>query len=101
MKTEKMDYLKEVVYSNIGKSYLERKTSREIMQVTGLVFRELKEVIVELRKEYPICSTEINGGGYWIANNPLEVLEFIEMIKRRRDGYNKTIEVMTEHAFDI
>jgi hypothetical protein len=101
MKTEKMEYLKEVVLGRIGEDYDNRKTSREIMNSTGLTFRELKEVIVELRKEYPICSTEINGGGYWMAKTSFEVLEFIEMIKRRRDGYNRTIDVMNDHAFEI
>jgi DNA-binding IscR family transcriptional regulator len=72
-------------------------TSRELISLTGINFRQLKMLITELRMEYPICSKETEGGGYWIAESDKDIKEFINMISRRRDGYNKTIEVMQNH----
>ncbi len=75
-------------------------TSKELMLITGLKFRVLKEIISNLRNIYPICSKETNGGGYWIAENDSDINDFIYMISRRRDGYNKTIKVMQKHKED-
>ena len=67
------------------------------MNFTGLSFRRLKEIISELRITYPICSRDTNGGGYWLAEDEKDIKEFISMISRRRDGYNKTIAIMENH----
>lgn len=72
-------------------------SSRDLMNFTGLTFRQLKRIISELRVLYPICSKETDGGGYWMAENDEDIKEFIKMIARRRDGYNKTINVMENH----
>jgi len=72
-------------------------SSRDLMNFTGLTFRQLKRIISELRVLYPICSKETDGGGYWMAENDEDIKEFIKMISRRRDGYNKTINVMENH----
>ena len=72
-------------------------TSKELISLTGIKFRQLKILITELRMEYPICSKETEGGGYWMAENDEDIKEFVKMISRRRDGYNKTIEVMQNH----
>lgn len=71
--------------------------SRELMTLTGLTFREIKDIITELRIEHPICAKETEGGGYWIAETDQDILEFVNMIERRRDGHNHTISVMTNH----
>ena len=75
-------------------------TSKQLMNFTGLPFRHLKEIISELRIAYPICSREMGGGGYWLAEDERDIKEFISMISRRRDGYNKTITIMQNHIND-
>ena len=75
-------------------------TSRELMRLTELTFRQLKRIITDLRIEYPICSKETEGGGYWMAEDDSHIKEFIGMISRRRDGYNKTINIMENHIAD-
>ena len=75
-------------------------TSKQLMNFTGLPFRHLKEIISELRIIYPICSRETDGGGYWLAEDERDIKEFISMISRRRDGYNKTIAIMENHIND-
>jgi hypothetical protein len=70
------------------------------MGLTGLSFRKLKEIITILRDTHPICSTELNGGGYWLANDNSEIMSFIRMIERRRKGYDNTIRTMSTHIFN-
>lgn len=76
-------------------------TLGSICSFTGLKPRIVKELITELRVETPICSKETEGGGYWLAETNQDIEEFVNMIKRRRDGYNKTIEIMSQHRFDL
>lgn len=92
--------IKERVLNLIPDSKDNAITSKELMSFTGLKFRELKEIIAELRIEHPICSRETDGGGYWMAEDALDIKEFIAMISRRRDGYNKTIAIMENHICD-
>lgn len=94
----KKEYIKKRVLSLIPMTKDEAITSKEIQNATGLTFRALKQIITELRILYPICAKETNGGGYWMAENDFDIIEFTEMIKRRRDGYNKTLEVMKNHV---
>lgn len=93
MKTD----IQEQVLNLIPKKRKDAITSKELMNLTGLSFRCLKEIISELRITYPICSRETNGGGYWLAEDERDIKEFISMISRRRDGYNKTIAIMENH----
>ena len=96
-----MENLKDIVLEKIPAKKAEAIQSKELQALTGLPLRRLKEVITELRKEYPICSKEIDGGGYWIAENKDDIREFIMMIAKRRDGYNKTINRMQRHLDDM
>lgn len=89
--------IKEQVLNLIPDSKDNAMTSKELMSFTGLKFRELKEIIAELRILHPICSRETDGGGYWMAENDNDIDEFVAMISRRRDGYNKTIAIMENH----
>ena len=75
--------------------------AKELMGLTGLKFRELKELISHLRYFYPICSKETSGGGYWLAQKPEDVLEFVKMIERRKAGYEKTIKIMSAHLINF
>ena len=93
MKTD----IQEQVLNLIPKKRKDAITSKELMNSTGLSFRRLKEIISELRIIYPICSQETDGGGYWMAENDNDIDEFVAMISRRRDGYNKTIAIMENH----
>ena len=96
-----MENLKNMVLEQIPDKKAEAIQSKELQALTGLSFRKLKEVITELRKTYPICSKETDGGGYWIAENESDIREFIMMIAKRRDGYNKTINRMQRHLDDM
>ena len=96
MKTD----IQEQVLNLIPKKREDAITSKELMNFTGLSFRELKKIISELRITYPICSRETDGGGYWLAEDEKDIKEFISMISRRRDGYNKTIAIMENHIND-
>lgn len=92
--------IQEQVLNLIPKKREDAITSKELMNFTGLSFRHLKEIISELRIIYPICSRETDGGGYWLAEDERDIKEFISMISRRRDGYNKTIAIMENHIND-
>ena len=96
-----MENLKDIVLEKIPNKRAEAIQGKELQALTGLPLRKLKEVISELRKTYPICSKEIDGGGYWMAENENDVREFIMMIAKRRDGYNKTIDRMQRHLDDM
>jgi DNA-binding IscR family transcriptional regulator len=96
MKTD----IQEQVLNLIPKKREDAITSKELMSFTGLSFRHLKKIISELRIIYPICSRETDGGGYWLAEDERDIKEFISMISRRRDGYNKTIAIMENHIND-
>lgn len=92
--------IQEQVLNLMPKKREDAITSKELMNFTGLSFRHLKEIISELRITYPICSRETDGGGYWLAEDERDIKEFISMISRRRDGYNKTIAIMENHIND-
>jgi len=96
-----VENLKDIVLEQIPNKRVEAIQGKELQTLTGLPLRRLKEVITELRKEYPICSKEIDGGGYWIAENENDIREFIMMIAKRRDGYTKTINRMQRHLDDM
>ena len=98
---EYFDILKERVLSYIPKGRHNAIPQRELCFQTHLKPRELKVVITSLRKHHPICSKETCGGGYWIAENRNEVFEFIQMLKARRAGYNKTISSMYGRAREM
>jgi DNA-binding IscR family transcriptional regulator len=96
-----MENLKSMVLELIPDKRAEAIQSKELQVLTGLPLRKLKEVISELRKEYPICSKETDGGGYWIAENENDIREFIIMIAKRRNGYTQTINRMQRHLDDM
>lgn len=68
--------------------------SKELCTRLNIPFRILKEVITELRESIPIVSKETNGGGYWIAESDEEILDYINMINARKQGYEETINKM-------
>jgi len=60
----------------------------------GLSSRETKRIISDLRNDYPIVAKEVEGGGYWLAEDEADIVDFIQMIERRRDGYQNTLHKM-------
>lgn len=41
---------------------------KTLMLETGMTRRAITDVIRELRKNYPVCSTSYAPGGYWMGN---------------------------------
>lgn len=97
MKNNKHKFLKETVLNLIPEEKANRITLRQLGNLTSLSYRKLKKIITELRKNYPICSQETDGGGYWMAESEKDILDFINMIDRRRQGYTNTILLMSDH----
>ena len=77
---------------NASKKYPAK--SKYLRQECNISFRHLKQIITNLRNEYPIVSKETNGGGYWIAENATDILNFTHMIEARKQGYEETIDKM-------
>lgn len=97
MKNNSREDYKELILSLIPQTREEAISGRELKRLTHLSLRTVKYLITELRVKYPICSKETEGGGYWMAENEHDIIEFIKMIERRRNTYNKTIEIMSHH----
>ena len=55
---------------------------------TGYTRREITDVIKQLRKDYPICSTREAPGGYWLGDSV--------DIKRMEAYYEKSINTMQQ-----
>ena len=91
---------KELILNLIPSSKENAIKLSEIASYTGLAYRQIKEVISELRKSYPICSKETEGGGYWIAESSKDIVDFVYMIERRKKGYQLTIDTMKTHLSD-
>lgn len=72
-------------------------TSKQLCFEFNITFRQLKQVITSLREFYPIVSKETGGGGYWIAEDDLDVINFVSMIEARKRGYEETINKMTKY----
>ncbi len=95
---EKQKYLKDLIVERLKDTNQENTiTSRELCRYLNVSFRRLKEIINELREDYPICAKETNGGGYWIARSQLEIRAYIAMLDRRVSGHIKNITAMARH----
>lgn len=100
MKNYSREDHKEIILSLIPQTRAEAIPGRELSRLAHLTPSMVKSLISELRVEHPICSKETEGGGYWMAESEQDIIEFVKMIERRRNAYNKTIEVMSHHIFD-
>ena len=59
---------------------------------------EIRAVVNALRREgYPICS---NQDGYWLSNNPVEVLETIHSLEHRMVGIAEATEGMYHYLIE-
>ena len=58
----------------------------------------VREVVNALRREgYPICA---NKDGYWLSNNPAEVLETIHSLEHRMVGIAEAAEGMYHYLIE-
>lgn len=71
----------ERVLSVISKDRNHPTHVREIKALTGLSRRRITDAVRELRKDYPVCSTKYEPGGYWIGNKE-DVLDVIVSLHR-------------------
>ena len=76
-------------------------TTKQLQNLTGLSNKQLKVIISNLREDYPICSKTTDGGGYWIAQNMSEIVDFVREISSRRRSHTKTIKDMGNHCKNI
>lgn len=60
----------------------------------GLTTRVTKQIVSDLRNEYPIVAKETEGGGYWLAEDEADIVSFIQMMERRKNGYENTLHKM-------
>ena len=92
---EKILLLKARVYNLIANASKSKPIKgKTICFESGLSFRIVKQIISELREEYPIVSKETDGGGYWLATDKDDIVRFIKMIDARKNGYEDTITKM-------
>lgn len=95
MDREKFEELKLQVYNLISNATKQHPIkSKQICNEVNLPFRTVKELISDLRNNYPIVSKETGDGGYWIAQTATDIVAFIKMIEARKQGYELTIEKM-------
>ena len=96
---KKSDILKTQIYNLISTkaSKIKPIRGRDLCIECNISSRDLKKIIVLLREDYPIVAKETDGGGYWIAESSDDIINFIQMIERRKNGYENTIKVMNEH----
>lgn len=92
MELDELDILVLNKIQNASKQY--PITSKILRSECNLSFRNLKKIITKLRNEYPIVSKETNGGGYWIAVDNNDIINFTNMIEARKNGYEETIHKM-------
>lgn len=95
MKSNELDVL---VLNQIRKgTRLKPAKTRDLCFDFNINRRTLKYIVSRLREEYPIVSQDINGGGYWLANNNDELITFLNMMENRKKGYIETIDKMTKY----
>ena len=102
MEENKKEMLKANVLNEIRNKASKRLpiTSNKLCSDFQLTFRELKRIITELRNDYPIVSKETNGGGYWLAETEEDIIDFVNMINRRKMGYENTVYIMQQHLLN-
>lgn len=72
---------------------------KDLCRKVGLTPRALKEYVTDLRPEYPIVAKQTDGGGYWIAENLVDIRRYLIMIENRRKGYQRTEEIMKKYIY--
>lgn len=99
---EKLDLFKALVYNEIRNKAtkahpIKERTLRNNLNISR---RVLQKVLVTLREDYPIVAKETEDGGYWIAEDEADIIAFIQMMTRRKNGYENTITLMNNFLTD-
>jgi predicted HTH transcriptional regulator len=82
----------EQVISLIGTDKTNPTTRAQLKEMTGYSIREIKYILASLRKTYPICSQMQSPGGYWIATEKKDVVQFIHDLQSQVAGYHETMD---------
>lgn len=99
---EKFEDLKTLVLNKLKNTDKSKAIkSATLCQDLNISFRVLKRLITSLRDEYPIVSKDNDGGGYWMASNEDDILNFINMMNVRKRSYEDTINKMNRHLKEM
>ena len=99
---ERLDEYCALVYNEIKNKATKLRPIKlsTLRQSVNLNRRQIQKVLFELRKTYPIVAKETDGGGYWLAQNEEDVIQYITMMQNRVNGYNETIKLMNNFIAD-
>jgi len=95
--TEELTITQKAVLDVLRKGYTNRVNLKHIAKVLGISLREVSYTLAELREFYPICSTTLEGGGVWIADNNNDIVRFIKQMEKLRDTHQMNINFMEAH----
>lgn len=86
-----------IIFDLLRKGYENKITVKELSKLSKISPREVTYTLAELREFYPICSTKLDGGGVWIADNNRDIVKFIKEMQKLRDAHQLTINFMEGH----
>lgn len=95
--THELTVMQQNVLGLIRKGYENRVNIRYIANILGISTRQVGYVINELREFYPICTTTLDGGGVWVADNNKDIITFIKHLEKLRNIHQKNINFMEAH----
>lgn len=84
------------LHSYLPKGRKNAVTIESLKRSTGFSRRVITDCMQYLRKEgIPVCSCNSQPGGYFIANNQDEIMDYLERLIEIDSGITKTISIMT------
>lgn len=87
----------QLVLGVLRKGYENKVNLNYIAKMTKLSRRTVNYVIVELREYFPVCSTTLDGGGYWIADRNKDILKYIKQVEKSKKTLQLSINYMERH----
>lgn len=89
----------------LGKGKDKSLTGLEIMQITGLNSRELRQLVGEAQKEgFPVVNMQ-DGKGYYICTDPQELMRYCKQERNRALSNLKRVSYLNkyleEHGFEM
>ena len=88
--------MKEVILSLIPLGNENAVSQSYLSDMTGYKKREIRLIVNELRKEYPVCS---GNDGYWIGNN-VDINNTINLLQSHIKTMQETVDNL-ERILDI
>lgn len=95
--TKQLDIPQEVVLSLLRKGKENKVNLNYIVKLTNISRRQVGYIINELREFYPICSTTLDGGGYWIADCNKDIVDFVKQEEKLIKAHKQNINFMEGH----